>query len=105
MRNKENLSFLQNTIPRTGKIASALLHAVCTCEFIPCSQSNEGCVTRFISRANSALELRFFSKLWVAEDDTAGFGAIMRGSLKLFTSYSGDIFLHPKIKEVRNLAT
>jgi hypothetical protein len=23
--------------------------------------------------------LRFFSKLWVAEDDTAGFGAIMRG--------------------------
>ena len=34
---------------------------------------------RFISRANSALGLRFFSKLWVAEDDTAGFGAIMRG--------------------------
>jgi len=26
--------------------------------------------------------LRFFSKLWVAEDDTAGFGAIMRGILK-----------------------
>jgi hypothetical protein len=25
--------------------------------------------------------LRFFSKLWVAEDDTAGFGAIMRGIL------------------------
>lgn len=24
---------------------------------------------------------------------------------KLFTSYSGEIFLHPKIKEVRNLAT
>ncbi len=82
LRNKENLSFLQNTIPRTGEIASALLHAVCTCEFIPCSQSNEGCVTRFISRANSALELRFFSKLWVTEDDTAGFGAIMRGSLR-----------------------
>ena len=82
MRDKENLSFLQDTIPRTGKIASALLHAVCTCEFIPCSQSNEGCVTRFISRANNALELRFFSKLWVAEDDTAGFGAIMRGILK-----------------------
>ena len=81
LRDKENLSFLQDTIPRKGKIASALLHAVCTCEFIPCSQSNEGCVTRFISRANSALELRFFSKLWVAEDDTAGFGAIMRGSL------------------------
>ena len=36
---------------------------------------------RFISRANSALGLRFFSKLWVAEDDTAGLGAIMRGSL------------------------
>ena len=35
----------------------------------------------FISRANSALGLRFFSKLWVAEDDTAGLGAIMRGSL------------------------
>ena len=56
LRDKENLSFLQDTIPRTGKIASALLHAVCTCEFIPCSQSNEGCVTRFISRTNSALE-------------------------------------------------
>ena len=62
LRNKESLSFLQNTIPRTGKTASALLHTVCTCEFIPCSQSNEGCVTRFISRANNALELRFFSK-------------------------------------------
>ena len=82
LRDKENLSFLQDTIPRKGKIASALLHAVCTCEFIPCSHSNEGCVTRFISRANSALELRFFSKLWVAEDHTAGFGAIMRGSPK-----------------------
>ena len=79
LRDKENLSFLQNTIPRTGKTASALLHTVCTCEFITCSQSNEGCVTRFISRANSALELRLFSKLWVAEDDTAGFGAISRG--------------------------
>ena len=66
LRDKENLSFLQNTIPRTGKIASALLHAVCTCEFIPCSQSNEGCVTRFISRTDSALELRFFSKFWSA---------------------------------------
>ena len=62
LRDKENLSFLQDTIPRTEKIASALLYAVCTCEFIPCSQSNEGCVTRFISRANNALELRFFSK-------------------------------------------
>ena len=62
LRNKKNLSFLQNTIPRTGKTASALLHTVCTCEFIPCSQSNEGCVTRFISRANSAFELHFFSK-------------------------------------------
>ena len=60
-------------------IAARCLHF---CEFIPCSQSNEGCVTRFISRANSALELRFFSKLWVTEDDTAGFGAIMRGSPK-----------------------
>ena len=28
LRNKENLSFLQNTIPRTGKIASALLHCL-----------------------------------------------------------------------------
>ncbi len=37
---------------------------------------------RFISRANSALGLRFFSKLWVAEDDTAGLGAIMRGILR-----------------------
>ena len=64
LRDKENLSFLQDTIPRTGKTASALLHAVCTCEFIPCSQSNEGCVTRLISRANSALELRSFSKFW-----------------------------------------
>ena len=73
---------MQNTIPRTGKIASALLHAVCTCEFIPCSQSNEGCVTRFISRANNALELRFFSKLWVGGDDVDGLGAIMRGSLR-----------------------
>ena len=82
MRDKENLSFLQNTIPRTGNTASALLHTVCTCEFIPCSQSNEGCVTRFISRANNALELRFFSKLWVGGDDVDGLGAIMRGSLK-----------------------
>ena len=82
LRDKENLSFLQDTIPRTGKIASALLHAVCTCEFIPCSQSNEGCVTRFISRANSALELRSFSKFLPGRDDAAGLGAIMRGSLK-----------------------
>ena len=82
MRDKENLSFLQNTIPRTGKIASALLHAVCTCEFIPCSQSNEGCVTRFVSRANNTLELRFFSKFLSGRDDAAGLGAIMRGSLK-----------------------
>ena len=66
LRDKENLSFLQDTIPRKGKIASALLHAVCTCEFIPCSQSNEGYVTRFISRANSVLELRFFPKFWSA---------------------------------------
>lgn len=64
LRDKENLSFLQDTIPRTGKTASALLHTVCTCEFIHCSQSNEGCVTRLISRANSALELRSFSKFW-----------------------------------------
>ncbi|MEE0103872.1 MAG: hypothetical protein U0I27_06310, partial [Christensenellales bacterium] len=70
------------TIPRTGKIASALLHAVCTCDFIPCSQSNEGCVTRFISRANNALELRFFSKFWVGGDDVDGLGAIMRGILR-----------------------
>nr|DAU95818.1 MAG TPA: hypothetical protein [Caudoviricetes sp.] len=26
-------------------------------------------------------------------------------NVKLFTSYSGEIFLHPKIMEVRNLAT
>ena len=82
MRDKENLTFLQNTIPRTVKIASALLHAVCTCEFIPCSQSNEGCVTRFISRANSALELRFFSKFLPGRDDAAGLDSIMRGILK-----------------------
>jgi len=43
---------------------TCVLHTVCTCEFIPCSQSNEGCVTRSISRANSALEFRFFSKFW-----------------------------------------
>ena len=82
LRDKENLSFLQDTIPRTGKIASALLHAVCTCEFIPCSQSNEGCVTRLISRANSAFELRSFSKFLPGRDDAAGLGVIMRGSLK-----------------------
>ena len=79
LRDKENLSFLQDTIPRTEKIASALLHAVCTCEFIPCSQSNEGCVTRFISRANSALELRSFLKFLSSGDDVDGLGAIMRG--------------------------
>ena len=79
LRDKENLSFLQDTIPRTGKTASALLHTVCTCEFIPCSHSNEGCVTRFISRANSALELRFFSKFLPGRDDAAGLNSIMRG--------------------------
>ena len=83
LRDKENLSFLQDTIPRKGKIASALLHAVCTCEFIPCSQSNEGCVTRFVSRANSALELRFFSKFLPGRDDAAGLNSIMGVSLKV----------------------
>ena len=81
LRDKENFSFLQNTIPRTGRTASALLHTVCTCEFIPCSQSNEGCVTRFISRTNSALELRYFSKILVSGDDVDGLGAIIRGIL------------------------
>ena len=82
LRDKENLSFLQDTIPRKEKIASALLYAVCTCEFIPCSQSNEGCVTRFISRANSAFELRFFSKFLPGRDDAAGLNSIMGGILK-----------------------
>ena len=35
--------------------------------------------------------MRFFSKLWVAEDDTAGFGAIMRGSLNAFEHDNFDL--------------
>ena len=44
-----------------SSVRSKVEHVFCT---LSCSQSNEGCVTRFISRANSVLELRFFSKFW-----------------------------------------
>ena len=64
----------------------------------------KGCVTRFISRANSALELRSFSKFLPGMDDAAGLGAIMRDipnlllaslcvSLPLFTASTASFLL------------